>query len=65
VSAASQLRQAARQAGGHATLFRRGLGVGDDVPVFTELPAVQLRIQRDLQKQFDPHAVFNTARLGI
>jgi len=41
------------------------LGVGDDVPVFTELPAVQLRIQRDLQKQFDPHAVFNTARLGI
>ncbi len=65
VSAASQLRQAARQAGGHTTLFRRGLGVGDDVPVFTELPAVQLRIQRDLQKQFDPHAVFNTARLGI
>jgi FAD/FMN-containing dehydrogenase len=29
------------------------------------LPAVQQRIQRELQKQFDPHGVFNTGRLGI
>ena len=65
VSAATRLRQVAQQAGGHATLFRTGAGVGDDVPVLTELPAVQQRIQRELQKQFDPHAVFNTGRLGI
>jgi hypothetical protein len=33
--------------------------------VFPSLPAVQQRIQRELQKQFDPHAVFNTGRLGL
>jgi FAD/FMN-containing dehydrogenase len=33
--------------------------------VFSELPQVQQRIQRELQKQFDPHGVFNTGRLGI
>ncbi|MSQ65759.1 MAG: glycolate oxidase subunit GlcE [Limnohabitans sp.] len=63
LSVAQQLRQAAQQAGGHATLFR-GHCAGE-VPVFSELPVVQQRIQRELQQQFDPHGVFNTVRLGV
>ena len=64
-SAAAQLRQAAKLAGGHATLFRRAQTGAPDTKVFSELPVVQQRIQRELQKQFDPHGVFNTGRLGI
>jgi glycolate oxidase FAD binding subunit len=64
-SAAAQLRQAALEAGGHATLFRSAQTVATDTQVFSELPQVQQRIQRELQKQFDPHGVFNTGRLGI
>ena len=64
-SAAAQLRVAAHQAGGHATLFRRAPSGVHNTPVFSELPAVQQRIQRELQKQFDPPGVFNTGRLGI
>ena len=64
-SACAQLRQAAQQAGGHATLFRRAQTQAPDTKVFSELPQVQQRIQRELQKQFDPHGVFNTGRLGI
>jgi glycolate oxidase FAD binding subunit len=64
-SAATQLRQAAQQAGGHATVFRRAQAGAINTPVFSELPVVQQRIQRELQKQFDPHGVFNTGRLGI
>jgi len=64
-SAAAQLRQVADQAGGHATLFRRAQTDAKDTQVFSALPQVQERIQRELQKQFDPHGVFNTGRLGI
>jgi len=64
-SAAAQLRQAALEAGGHATLFRSAQTVATDTQVFSEIPQVQQRIQRELQKQFDPHGVFNTGRLGI
>jgi glycolate oxidase FAD binding subunit len=64
-SAAAQLRQAAQQAGGHATLFQRAQTGAPDTKMFSELPVVQQRIQRELQKQFDPHGVFNTGRLGI
>ena len=67
-TAAAQLREAARAAGGHATLFRASrLGGSADksVGVGTPLDAVQQRIQRELQKQFDPHGVFATGRLGI
>lgn len=63
--AAATLRQAAHQAGGHATLFRRAQTGAEDTRVFSELPQVQQRIQRELQKQFDPQGVFNTGRLGI
>jgi glycolate oxidase FAD binding subunit len=64
-SAATQLRQAAQQAGGHATVFRQAQTATPAAKVFSELPVVQQRIQRELQKQFDPHGVFNTGRLGI
>ncbi|NQW67333.1 MAG: glycolate oxidase subunit GlcE [Burkholderiales bacterium] len=66
LSAASELRAAAAQVGGHATVFRPPVTPVSDRPsVFPSLPAVQQRIQRELQKQFDPHAVFNTGRLGL
>jgi glycolate oxidase FAD binding subunit len=64
-SAATQLRQAAQQAGGHATVFRQAQTAAPAATVFSALPQVQQRIQRELQKQFDPHGVFNTGRLGI
>jgi glycolate oxidase FAD binding subunit len=66
LSAANELRAIAAQAGGHATLFRPPQNAGGDMPsVFSPLPAAQQRIQRELQKQFDPHGVFNTGRLRI
>jgi len=67
-TAAAQLREAAQRVGGHATLFRASrLGGSADkaVGVSTPLDAVQQRIQRELQKQFDPQGVFATGRLGI
>jgi glycolate oxidase FAD binding subunit len=66
LSAAAELRAIAAQVGGHATLFRAPLQVQGDMPsVFSPLPAAQQRIQRELQKQFDPQGVFNTGRLGL
>ncbi len=67
-TAASALRETARAAGGHATLFRASvLGGSSDkaVGVNAPLDAVQQRIQRELQKQFDPQGVFATGRMGI
>jgi glycolate oxidase FAD binding subunit len=66
LSAASELRAAAVQVGGHATVFRPPVTPVSDRPsVFPSLSAVPQRIQRELQKQFDPHGVFNTGRLGL
>ena len=67
-TAASALRQAVQRVGGHATLFRASLLGGSTdkaVGVNTPLDAVQQRIQRELQKQFDPQGVFATGRLGL
>jgi glycolate oxidase FAD binding subunit len=67
-TAAAQLREAAQGVGGHATLFRASLlgGASDKaVGVSAPLDAVQQRIQRELQKQFDPQGVFATGRMGI
>ena len=67
-TAAAALREAAQRVGGHATLFRASLlgGASDKaVGVSSPLDAVQQRIQRELQKQFDPKGVFATGRLGI
>ena len=67
-SAAAPLREAAASVGGHATLFRASrFGGSSDkaVGVNSPLDAVQQRIQRGLQKQFDPQGVFATGRMGI
>ena len=67
-SAAAALREAAQRAGGHATLFRNSVlgGTADkSAGVSAPLDVVQQRIQRELQKQFDPQGVFNTGRMGI
>ena len=67
-SAADALREAAQRAGGHATLFRASQQGGEPdkrVGVHTPLNDVQLRIQRALQQQFDPHGVFATGRMGF
>jgi len=66
LDAAAPLREAAHAVGGHATLFRAPTHAMGEMPaVFHPLPAVQQRIQRELQKQFDPHGVFNTGRTGL
>jgi glycolate oxidase FAD binding subunit len=57
---ASQVRAAAQQAGGHATLFRaRDKSAG----VFHPLAGANLRVQRELMTSFDPEGVFDSARL--
>jgi glycolate oxidase FAD binding subunit len=64
----AQLRALAQQHGGHATLFRASAAGGEAdkrlAGVFTPLDAVQQRIQRELQQQFDPAGVFATGRAG-
>lgn len=52
------LMKAARDAGGHAQVFR-GPGSGSTL----ELDPVLLRIHRQLKAAFDPHGVFNRGRL--
>ena len=67
-TAAAALRAAAQAVGGQATLFRASLlgGASDKaVGVNAPLDAVQQRVQRELQKQFDPHGVFATGRMGV
>jgi glycolate oxidase FAD binding subunit len=57
---AAQVREAATQVGGHATLFR----ATDKSPgVFAPLSAPLARIHRELKKSFDPQGVFNPGRL--
>ena len=56
---ASVLREAAAQAGGHATIFRGDKRAGAMAP----LPPVQQRIQRELKDSFDPERLFNPGRL--
>ncbi|MDE2120759.1 MAG: glycolate oxidase subunit GlcE, partial [Betaproteobacteria bacterium] len=52
---ASQVREAATRAGGHATRFRGGDAA---VPVFTPPQAPLDRIHRQIKLAFDPHGVF-------
>ena len=61
---ARTVREAARRAGGHATLFRGGsedqrLSAG----VFHPLEPVLARIHRDLKASFDPEGIFNRGRM--
>jgi glycolate oxidase FAD binding subunit len=65
-SAAVPLRELAQSVGGHASLFRASAThaeVDKIAGVNTPLDAVQERIQRQLQQQFDPKGVFATGRL--
>ena len=65
-SAAVPLRELAQSVGGHATLFRASAAhaeVDKIAGVNTPLDAVQERIQRQLQQQFDPKGVFATGRM--
>jgi glycolate oxidase FAD binding subunit len=62
---AQWVRTAARQAGGHATLFRTGPGNGElrQSGVFTPLSAPLMKIHRGLKSAFDPARIFNRGRL--
>ena len=65
-TAAVPLRELAQSVGGHATLFRASATHAEldkIAGVNTPLGAVQDRIQRQLQQQFDPKGVFATGRL--
>ena len=65
-SAAVALRELAQSVGGHATLFRASAAHAEldkAVGLNTPLAAVQQRIQKQLQQQFDPKGVFATGRL--
>ncbi|HEY5290802.1 MAG TPA: glycolate oxidase subunit GlcE [Burkholderiales bacterium] len=57
---ARTIREAAAQAGGHATLFRasdKGAGV------FTPLAPALAKIHRNLKQAFDPAGIFNPGRM--
>lgn len=56
----TQVRECARQAGGHATLFRGG---DRSAGVFTPLTAPIAAIHQRLKAQFDPAGIFNRGRL--
>jgi len=55
-----QVRQAAQQYDGHATLFR-AMAPRDEV--FHPLPDQLMRLHRTLKQAFDPHRVFNPGRM--
>jgi glycolate oxidase FAD binding subunit len=57
---AAEVREAARAAGGHATLFRGG---DRTVEAFHPLSAPLARFHRELKKAFDPDHVFNRGRM--
>lgn len=58
-ASASQVREAVRALGGHATCFTPGV---TDKP-FEPLPAALLGLHRQLKTQLDPHGIFNPGRL--
>jgi glycolate oxidase FAD binding subunit len=57
------LREAARNAGGHATLFRDGMPTAINNGVFTPLTPAMLTLHRNLKQRFDPKGIFNHGRL--
>ncbi len=65
---AGAIREIARAAGGHATLFRRANDTAAAVDVrgvqpFDALSAPLTRIHQRLKHEFDPHDIFNRGRL--
>jgi len=59
----ARIRQAAQQAGGHATLFRADDALRREAGVFQPLAAPLDRIHRDMKSVFDPHGIFNPGRM--
>ena len=59
--AGEALRAIAREAGGHATLFRATGPAAE--PRFTPLAPALATIQHELKRQFDPAGIFNRGRL--
>jgi len=59
---ARTVREAARRAGGHATLFRGG---DKAAGVFQPLAPALMRIHRELKREFDPHGIFNRGRMYL
>ncbi|SAY51308.1 glycolate oxidase subunit GlcE [Neisseria weaveri] len=57
---AKVVRTAALNAGGHATLFRGGLGDGETV--FTPVSPAVAAVQQRLKQTFDPQGIFNPNR---
>ena len=57
---ARTVREAARRAGGHATLFRGG---DKSVGVFHPLAPAMMRIHKALKREFDPAGIFNRGRM--
>jgi glycolate oxidase FAD binding subunit len=57
---ATRLRDIAKRAGGHATLFH---SADKSAGVFAPLASPLDRIHRELKRSFDPHGVFNRGRL--
>jgi glycolate oxidase FAD binding subunit len=57
---ARTVRDAAKRAGGHATLFRGG---DKSVGVFQPLPPALVKIHRELKREFDPHGILNRGRM--
>ncbi|MHA2901863.1 glycolate oxidase subunit GlcE [Ralstonia mannitolilytica] len=59
-TSADVIRNAARKAGGHATLFRNGDRASD---IFTPVAAPLMAVHKRLKDSFDPHGIFNPGRL--
>ncbi len=59
-ASAEVIREAAEQAGGHATLFRGG---DRDGSVFHPLPPTLMNLHQRLKAAFDPYQLFNPGRL--
>lgn len=59
-ASAAEVRAAAAQAGGHATLFR---SADKSAGAFTPLRPVTLSLHQRLKRSFDPHGIFNPGRL--
>jgi len=57
---ARTVREAARRAGGHATLFRGG---DKSAGVFQPLAPALMKIHRELKREFDPQGIFNRGRM--
>ncbi len=57
---ARTIREAAAQAGGHATLFR---AADKSAGVFTPLAPALAKIHRNLKQAFDPAGIFNPGRM--